>query len=184
MCLRVCNTAQYAWFSELKHAKILVWSFKLTWFCVLYLERNVLTVGPWGTGHNHLSQWLTFTTCAPFFVPDCWHFPSDTGNCCSTIQQTQNYSWLIRIRGSHEEALGFHGTLLRIDPPLTGCSLIKDTNTECEILPVVTTVSQVMRPQDPWWSAGSLWWLSTIPLCPKYEKSVVFFKRKNFFKNL
>lgn len=83
-----------------------------------------------------------------------------------------NYSWLIRIRGSHEEALGFHGTLLRIDPALTGSSLIKDTNSRCEILPVVSTVSQVIRPQDPWWSAGSLWWISTIPLSPKYEKSV------------
>lgn len=60
-----------------------------------------------------------------------------------------NYSWLIRIRGSHEEALGFHGTLPRIAPWLRGSSLIKDTNTPCEILPVVSTVSQVMRLQDP-----------------------------------
>lgn len=120
-------------------------------FHVLYLERNVVTVGAWAAGHNHLSQWLTFTTCAPLLVPDCWQFPFRPGqlllNCAThthkhipdrhTHMRTRtDCSWLIRIRGSHEEALGFHGTPLRIDPPLSGTSQTRYTNTPCELLPV------------------------------------------------
>lgn len=65
---------------------------------------------------------------------------------CNTHAQTHTWpthihthtdcSWLIRIRGSHEEALGFHGTPLRIDPPLSGTSQTRYTNTPCELLPV------------------------------------------------
>lgn len=84
-CLRVGKTLTYTYFLEPKHAKTMLLSFNLTCFCVLYLERNVITARVWATGHNHLSQWLTFTTCARFLVPDCWHFPSDPDNCCSTV---------------------------------------------------------------------------------------------------
>lgn len=55
-------------------------------------------------------------------------FPSRPRQLLLNCITDTNYSCLIRIRGSHEEALGFHGTLLRIDPALTGSSLIKDTN--------------------------------------------------------
>lgn len=103
-------------------------------------------------------------------------FPFRPGQLLLNCTTDTNYSWLIRIRGSHEEALGFHGTLLRIDPPLSGSSLIKDTNT----LPVVSTVSRVMGPQGHWWSAGSLCWLSTIPLRPKVWKKGVFLKKRIF----
>lgn len=109
-------------------------------------------------------------------------FPFRPGQLPLSCITDTNCSWLIRMRGSHEEALGFHGTLLRIDPALTGSSLIKDANAQREILPVVSTVSQVMRPRDPWWTAGSLCWLSTTPLCPKYEKKCVFLKKERIFK--
>lgn len=101
-----------------------------TWhdFSVLYLERNVVTVGL----SYRLQPSVTVTHIHNLYTGSCpilLTFPIRPRQLLLDCATHTDCSWLIRIRGSHEEALGFHGTLLRIDPPLSGTSPTKDTNT-------------------------------------------------------
>lgn len=87
----------------LKHAKTPVWSFQLWWWRALSLERNFITVRAWATSHNHLSQWLTFTICAPSLVPHAadifLHQADATAAQLYTHTHTDTqYSWLMWIR--------------------------------------------------------------------------------------
>ncbi len=133
-------------------------SFNLTCFCVLYLERNALTARAWATRHNHLSQWLTFTTCAPKTADISLQTQTTAAQLYLTHTHTHTHTLQLVNQGKGEPR---GSTWVSRDSAQNRASTHwSKTQTWCEILPVVSTVSQVMRSQLPWWSAGSMLWLS------------------------